>query len=273
MGGGLLETGENIIGGIARQVGHGFGSDFIFILIRRSGRAVNILVVGVKVHDFEAGVSATVILHALQLNNLGIFVVRDLADLHRRADNLAEIALCRDLHADADSIAHVSRRGSIPATGRTVNIHPCAAAVRAALPPVRLGNARRGHAGSDGDGAAVDNAAGVVHLALDGGIGFNHRRVTHHQPNDMLVAVNADVVADAALFQIQMQGKGIDLGGSVFINDEAISGVGVADCIRGGHGRAGDIAVARCVIAAACVTQLLRQRLPLEGEGIRRAVV
>ena len=272
MGVSLLETGENIIGGIARQTGYGIGSDLICAPIRRIGRAVNILAVGVEVRDFEAGV-VFAILHGLQLNNLGITVVGGLADLHRRADDFAEIALRCDLHADADSITHVSRHGSILATGRALNIRPCAAAVRAALPLVRRGGFCGGHAGRDGDGAVVDNAAGVVHAALDGGIGYNHRRFAHHQLDDMLVAHDADVVGAAGLFQIQMQGKGIDLGGSVLINGEAIFGVGGADGISGGRGRTGDIAVARCVIAVACGTQLLRQRIPLEFKGMCRAVV
>ena len=63
----------------------------------------------------------------------------------------------------------------------------------------------RGHAGSDGDGAVVDNAAGVVHLALNGGIGFNHRRFVHHQLDDMLVAVNADVTG--AIFRFRCRAK------------------------------------------------------------------
>ena len=273
MGVGLLETGENIIGGIARQTGYGIGIDLIFTPIRRRGRAVNILAVGVEVRDSEAGVSACAVLHGFQLNNCGIIVVVGLADLQRRADDLAEIAIRRDLHADADSITHVSRHGSILATGRALNIRPCAAAVRAALPLVRRGGFCGGHAGSDGDGAAVDNAAGVVHRALDGGIGFNHRRFVHHQLDDMLVAVNADVVGAAGLFQIQVQGKGIDLGGSVLINGEAIFGVGGADGISGGRGRTGDIAVARCVIAVACGTQFRCQIFPLELDGMRRAVV
>ena len=170
----LLETGENIIGGIARQAGFGSGcgTDLICAPIRRISRAVNILVVGVEVRDFEASVIACAILHGLQLNNLGILVVVvGLADLHRCADDLAEIAIRRDLHADADIRAHVIRRGFILGVGRAVNIRPSAAAVRAALPLVRLDSVIRNAAGSDGNGAVVDDAAGVVHLAREGGIG------------------------------------------------------------------------------------------------------
>ena len=274
MGSGLLETGENIIGGIARQAGYGCGSDLICAPIRHRGRAVNILAVGVKVRDFEAVVSAFAILHGLQLNNLGIIVIVGLADLHRRADDLAEIALCRDLHADADSITHVSRHGSILATGRAVNIRPCVAAVRAALPLVAQFAAIKAGgqvAGTGGNGATEDDAAGVVHIAREGGIGFNHRRLIHHQLNDMLVADDADVFV--ALFQIQVQIKGIDLGVCARRNGEAVFVGGGADGISGGRFIAGDIAVARCAIAVACGTQLGRQRLPLEFDGMILAVV
>ena len=104
MGSGLLKTGENIIGAITRQAGYGSGSDLICAPIRRRGCAVNILAVGGEVRDLEAGVVAYAILHGLQPNNLGIIVIGGLADLHRRTDDLAEIALCRDYYADADSI-------------------------------------------------------------------------------------------------------------------------------------------------------------------------
>ena len=89
----------------------------------------------------------------------------------------------------------------------------------------------------------------------------------------MLVAVNADVVVAVVLFQIQMQGKGIDLGVCARRNGEAVFGGGGADGISGGRFIAGDIAVALCAIAVACVFQLLRQILPREFEGMRRAVV
>ena len=171
MGVSLLETGENIIGGIARQTGYGCGTDLICAPIWRISRAVNILVVGVEVRDFEAGVIACAILHGLKLNNLGIIVVGSLADLHRRADDLAEIALCRDYYTDADILAHVSRHRGVAAAGRAVNICPCTAAVRSALPLVRLDSVIRSAAGTGGDGAVVDNATGVVNIAREGGIG------------------------------------------------------------------------------------------------------
>lgn len=85
MGLGLLETGENIIGFIARQAGYGIRTDLIFAPIRLRGLAVNILAVGVVVLDFEAGVIASFILYGLKLNNLGIFIVGSLVDRQRRA--------------------------------------------------------------------------------------------------------------------------------------------------------------------------------------------
>ena len=270
MGGGLLETGENIIGGVARQTGYGSGSDLICAPIRRISRAVNILVVGVEVLDFKAGVIACAILHSFQLNNLGIIVVGSLADLHRRADDLAEIALCRDYYTDADILAHVSRHRGIAASGRTVNIRPCAAAVRAALPLVRLGGFCGGHAGSGGDGAAENNAAGVVHLT--GQARRSYRRVAHHQLDDMLVAHDADEAA--VLLQIQLQIIGIDLGVYARRNGDRMRGFIGSDGICLLYcGRTGDIMLALGLIGIACVFQLLRQIFPLELEGMRRAVV
>ena len=88
----------------------------------------------------------------------------------------------------------------------------------------------------------------------------------------MLVAVNADVVA--ALFQIQVQGKGIDLGGCARRNGDRMRGFIGSDGICLLYcGRTGDIMLALGSIAIACVFQLLRQRIPLELEGMRRAVV
>ena len=275
MGSGPLETGENIIGGTARQAGYGCGTDLICAPIRRRGRVVNILAVGVVVRDFKAGVSACAILHGLQLNNLGIIVIVGLADLHRLADDLAEIALRRDLHADADSITHVSRHGSVLATGLALNIRPCAAAVRAALPLIAQFAAIKAGgqvAGTGGNGATEDDAAGVVHIAREGGIGYNHRRLIHHQPNDMLVAENADVAA--VLLQIQLQIKGIDLGVCAFLNGDRMRGfTGIDGICLLYCSRTGEIMLALGSIAIACVFQLLRQRIPLELEGMRRAVV
>ena len=272
MGVSLLETGENIIGGIARQAGYCCGTDLICAPIRRISRAVNILAVGVKVRDFKAGVIACAILHGLQLNNRGIIVVGSLADLHRRADDLAEITLCRDYYTDADILAHVSRPRGVAASGCAVNIRPSAAAVRAALPLVRLGGFCGGHAGSGGDGAAENDAAGVVHAALDGGIGFNHRRFAHYQLDDMLVAVNAD--GAAILFQIQVQIKGIDLGVCTRGNGDRVRGcTGIDGICLLYRGRTGDIMIASGIVAIARIYQFTRQRIPLEFDGMRRAVV
>ena len=103
------------------------------------------------------------------------------------------------------------------------------------------------------------------------GCGGFGRRFIHHQLNDMLVAVNADVVGAVVLFQIQLQIKGIDLGVCARRNGEAVFGGGGADGISGGRFIAGDIAVALCAIAVACQCRI--QSLPCEFDGMRRAVV
>ena len=88
----------------------------------------------------------------------------------------------------------------------------------------------------------------------------------------MLVADDADVVGAVVLFQIQLQIKGIDLGVCARRNGEAVFGAGEV-FIGLGRFIAGDIAVALCAIAVVCVFQLLRQILPREFDGMRRAVV
>ena len=99
-----------------------------------------------------------------------------------------------------------------------------------------------------------------------------HRCFVHHQLDDMLVDENAD--GAAVLLQIQLQIIGIDLGVCARRNGDRMRGFIGSDGICLLHrGRTGDIAVALCAIAVACVFQLLRQRIPLELEGMRRAVV
>ena len=56
----------------------------------------------------------------------------------------------------------------------------------------------------------IVETAGIAHLALNGGIGYNHRCFAYRQLDDMLVAVNAGEAV--AFLQIQMQIKVIDLG-------------------------------------------------------------
>ena len=88
----------------------------------------------------------------------------------------------------------------------------------------------------------------------------------------MLVDENADVAA--VLLQIQLQIIGIDLGVCARRNGDRMRGFIGSDGICLLHcGRTGDIAVALCAIAVACVFQLLRQRIPLELEGMRLVVV
>ena len=107
--------------------------------------------------------------------------------------------------------------------------------------------------------------------AVRHGCGGRGRRFAHYQLNDMLIAENAD--GAAILFQIQVQIKGIDLGVCALRNGEAIFGVGGADGISGGRVIAGDIAIAPGIVAIACACQFGRQRIPLEFDGMRRAVV
>ena len=88
----------------------------------------------------------------------------------------------------------------------------------------------------------------------------------------MLVAHDAD--GAAVLIQIQLQIKGIDRRGCARRNGMAIFGGGGADGNAAGGGvRADGIAIEIGSIGIACVFQLLRQRIPLELEGMRRAVV
>ena len=88
----------------------------------------------------------------------------------------------------------------------------------------------------------------------------------------MLVDHDAD--GAAVLIQIQLQIKGIDRRGCACGNGMAIFGGGGADGNAGGGGvRADGIAIEIGSIGIACVFQLLRQRIPLELEGMRRAVV
>ena len=87
----------------------------------------------------------------------------------------------------------------------------------------------------------------------------------------MLVAYDAD--GAAVLIQIQLQIKGIDRRGFACGNGMAIFGGGGADGNAGGGGvRADGIAIEIGSIGIACVFQLLRQRIPLELDGMRRGV-
>ena len=276
LGVGLLEAGVDVIGAALVQAFHRSGGD------RRAGRplvaggggagGVDILLIGVEIADYKLLVGAAIVLLCLNCRRCRSIVVSGLADLHCRADDLAEIALRRDLHADADSIAHVSRHRGVAASGRAVNIRPCVAAVRAALPLIRLGGIRGGHAGSGGDGVAVDDAAGVVHTARDGGIGFNHRRFAHHQLNDMLVGEGVDGIA--ALFQIEPEVKGIDPGVCALPNGERVFGTG-GNLVGGDKASSitGSIAHALGVIAISRSLQFILQILPFEGDGVIFAIV
>jgi len=88
----------------------------------------------------------------------------------------------------------------------------------------------------------------------------------------MIVGENADEAA--VLFQIQLQVKGIDLGGCALLNGDRVRGCIGIDILRFLHcGRTGDIVLALGSVAVARVLQLLRQRISLELEGMRRAVV
>ena len=276
MGGCPLVAGVDIIGFALGQTGHRGGIDLLAAarpLAAGGGGAggVDILLLGIEVLDLKLFVISISIRLRHNVRPCRGFVIGGLADLQRCADDLAEIALRRDLHADADILAHVSRHRGIAATGRALNILPCAAAVRAALPLVRRGGACGGHAGSGGDAAAEDDAAGVVHLAREGGNGFNHRRLLHHQLDDMIVGENADEAA--VLFQIQLQIKGIDLGFCARKNGDRMRGCIGIDVLRFLHaGGAGNIMLALGGVAVACFYQFVRQRIPLEREGMRRAV-
>ena len=87
----------------------------------------------------------------------------------------------------------------------------------------------------------------------------------------MLVAYDAD--GAAVLIQIQLQIKGIDRRLYARRNGIAIFGGGSADGNAGGGGfRADGIAIEIGSIGIACVFQLLRQRIPLELDGMRRGV-
>ena len=119
----------------------------------------------------------------------------------------------------------------------------------------------------------ICRAVGVFNRdAVRHGCGRCGRCFVHHQLDDMLVDENAD--GAAVLLQIQLQIIGIDLGVCARRNGDRMRGFIGSDGICLLHrGRTGDIAVALCAIAVACVFQLLRQRIPLELEGMRRAVV
>ena len=99
-----------------------------------------------------------------------------------------------------------------------------------------------------------------------------HRRFAHHQLDDMLVAENAD--GAAVLIQIQLQIIGIDLGGYARRDGDRMRGFIGSDGICLLYcSRTGDIMLARGSIGIARIYQFTRQRIPLEFEGMRRAVV
>ena len=95
-------------------------------------------------------------------------------------------------------------------------------------------------------------------------------RFAYHQLDDMLVAENTD--GAAVLIQIQLQIIGIDLGVCARRNGDRMRGFIGSDgiCLLY-RGRTGDIMLALCAIAL--IYQFTRQRIPLELEGMRRAVV
>ena len=86
----------------------------------------------------------------------------------------------------------------------------------------------------------------------------------------MHIAHDADVAG--ALFQIQVQGKGIER--RVFALENGIGVVfgAVENKVGGGRGSARNIALALGVVAVACVPQFVRQRLPRECKGMIRVV-
>ena len=107
---------------------------------------------------------------------------------------------------------------------------------------------------------------------FDGCTGVNHRCFAYHQLDDMLVAENTD--GAAVLIQIQLQIIGIDLCVCARRNGDRMRGFVGSDGICLLYcSRTGDIMLALCAIGIARIYQFARQRIPLELEGMRRAVV
>ena len=106
--------------------------------------------------------------------------------------------------------------------------------------------------------------------AVRHGCGGRGRRFAHQQPDDMLVAHDADVAG--ALFQIQVQGKGIERRVCVLEKGIGVVFGAVENKVGGGRGSARNIALALGVVAVACVPQFVRQSLPRECEGMLRVV-
>ena len=272
----LLVAGEDVIGAALVQAVHRGGGD------RRAAGGppvaggggaggVDVLLIGLEVADLKRRVGPVGVLLCRNVRQRRGVVVGGLADLRRCADDLAEIAILRDDDADADVLAHVSRTGDILVIGRVGNILPCAAAVRAALPlELALPDVdARGDGAGEEDGLTENGAVYVARLAREG---LDLRRFADHQLDDMLVADDAD--GAAVLIQIQLQIKGIDLGVCALRNGDRMRGfIGIDGLCLLYCGRTGNIMLAPCSIAVTCVLQLLRQRLPLEGEGVRLAVV
>ena len=276
VGVGVLVAGEDVIGAALVQAVHRGGGD------RRAAGGppvaggggaggVDVLLIGLEVADLKRRVGPVGVLLCRNVRQRRGVVVGGLADLRRCADDLAEIAILRDDDADADVLAHVSRTGDILAIGRVGNILPCAAAVRAALPlELALPDVdARGYGAGEEDGLTENGAVYVARLAREG---LDLRRFADHQLNDMLVADDADEAA--VLLQIQLQIIGIDLGVCALRNGDRMRGfIGIDGLCLLYCGRTGNIMLALGSIGIARVLQLLRQRLPLEGEGMRLAVV
>ena len=226
VGVGALVAGEDVTGAALGQAVHRGGGD------RRAAGGppvaggggaggVDVLLIGLEVADLKRRVGPVGVLLCRNVRQRRGLVVGGLADLHRCADDLAEIARLRDDDADADVLAHVSRTGGIAAIGRVGNILPCAAAVRAALPlELALPHVdARGDGAGEEDGLTENGAVCVVHLAREG---LDLRRFADHQLHDMLVADDAD--GAAVLIQIQMKIKGIDLGVCALRNGDRMRG-------------------------------------------------